>query len=315
VRDRYKEEYNKSNNYSARDQTAIIAALYITHVGHLAPVNFLSNVLSYDVGGAIDQLNTQDDPLRIVHRVGEVIRTIPAIGATNILDHVISDRDIVDTVVCILEYISELDNRDDFEKYVYAQMMRYSILRSVIQSDAEIERFFDNISKNGYFRRQTLFWLQWHMAKTDLNKFADAEKFLDQSYAEAAAYEKRTGNAYNLKQLDDRKAKFLMRRARYIDRDMGGLFRDFKAACEIAGHLFREFDLTHHPYETLKEISSSFNSLKHKFNPQQIVFFEKLIAGLIKLASNKLDGVPEGYQQNTAKNALSSSLEFIPDQH
>lgn len=311
VKERYLEEYNKVNSFNETDRMGIIAALYIAHVGHVAPVSFLSNALSYDIGSAIDKLTNQADPFRIVHRDGESIRAVPAIGATNILEHMIPDRDIVDSVVYILEYLAEQDNRDEFERYIYTQMMRYSILRSVVSNTVEIERFFDNISKNGYFRKQVLFWLQWHMAKLDLGQFVAAENFLDQSYLEADEYEKRSGKTYNRTQLDDRKAKFLMSRARHVKRDTGGLFRDFKESTQVTSRILRNAETTHHPYQTLEEISKTYTELSHKLMDNQQQVCKTSILELQRLAEQRLDNVPEGYQRSTALAAFKVSKSLM----
>ena len=133
VRQRYREEYNKTTSLSNTERTAIITALYVTHIGHSAPLAFLSNALKIDVGSMLDKFDRDQNGLRLLHRRGDYVQTVPSIGATNILEHVISDQNIVDCIVVILRYLAEDRWPDDFERHIFGQMMRYSILQSVVK--------------------------------------------------------------------------------------------------------------------------------------------------------------------------------------
>jgi SIR2-like domain len=311
VKQKYQEEYNKSSTLSKIEKTAVIVSLYVSHIGHDVPIGFLSNALHIDVGAMLDKLANQNEALKLVARRGESVRTVPAIGATNILEHMVPDKEIVDSVVTILEHLSQDSNRDDFERHVFSQFMRYSIMRSVVSDSVQINRFFDNISKIEYCRRQVLFWVQWHMAKVDLRNFTDAEKFLEQGYAEADGYEKRTGLQYNRQQLDDRRAKFLMLRARQIERQPTELFRDLKEAWEIVGRLLRRDTGTHHPFQTLVMIAETFASRTSSLLDPHLDFTHKSLLALRDLATKRLAHVPEGYERETAARALESLKSII----
>ena len=100
-------------------------------------------------------------------------------------------------------------------------MMRYSILSVVVTNREEIDQFFENNKQTLEIRRMPLFWLQWHMAKCAARELPDAEKFLDQGYTEAAGYERRTKKKFDRRQLDDRRAKFLMLRAEQTSKTGG----------------------------------------------------------------------------------------------
>lgn len=303
VRDRYREEFNKSSSLSRSEQQAVILALYLTHMGEVAPTYLLSNALEIDVGGLADRLDRQVDGLRLVHRRGDSLITVPSIGATNILEHMVSDAAIVDSVVNLLGYMALVGRRTDFEKHIFGQLMRHSILRSVVGDAAEIDRFFDNVSRIAYFRKQVLFWLQWHIAEAEQSRWLNAEKYLDNSYKEAKAYEGR-GNAYDRKQLDDRRAKFLMMRALKQDREPSELFRDVREAMSIVRTLLGRKYLTHHPYETLVLIhrvlerhpdsDPLFNLARREFD---------VVRGNGK---KRLGEVAEGYQRNTAAAAINA---------
>lgn len=214
-------------------------------------------------------------------------------------------------IVHVLDRLSQVSIRDDFERHMFSQMMRYSILSAVVDDAVLVERFFDNISKIDYCRRQVLFWLQWHMAKIDQLKFVDAEKFLDRGYTEAENFEKRAGRIYDRKQLDDRRAKFLMKRGIATSRHSHELFRDLKEASEIVGKLLRREDVTHHPFETLELISKLFGAHTHDLNDNLRRIAQKTITDLIQLAKKRIGMVAEGYQRSMADKAITNTESSI----
>ena len=283
-------------------------ALYISHIGHDAPSALLSDTFSIDIAGLVDQLQRRADGLRLVHRWGnDTIRTVPSIGATSILEHMVSDGEIVDAVVATLKHLARLTSPNDFERHMFGQLMRYSIMRPVVVDKAHVNRFFDNISKVDYFRRQVLFWLQWHIAKVDQEDFLNAEKYLDNAYAEAEAYERRSGRQYDRKQLDDRTAKFLMQRAQSRAGDSSELFREMKRACEIVGRLLKRNEVTHHPFETMELIAETFSKRGQSMPDALRNIARNGIVALTELAEQRKCLVPTGYQNSHASGALVRS--------
>ena len=304
VKERYVSEYRKTESLHPTETRAGIAALYVAHIGYDAPLSFLSNIFEIDVGAAFDRLNEQGVAFRLVRRVGDSIKTVPSIGATVLLKEVIEPREVVDTIVEILKKISALRANSDFVRHMFTQMMRYSILASVVDNAVQINRFFDNVSKIPYCRRQILFWLQWHMAMTDQRQFVAADRFLTQAYKEVRAYKQRTGIDYDSKQLDDRKAKFLMLRGRYSNRATSDVFSDFVAASRIVRHLLGRQDLTHHPFETLREVAELFGARSSELTKEQRESGCGILDGITVVAKNAMGSLPEGYQSRRAKQSL-----------
>lgn len=304
VRSRYAAEYRKTESLNPTGMRTIIAALYVAHIGHDAPLAFLSHVFRYDVGDMIDRLNRQSTAFKLIRRHGERVKTVPSIGATNILKEIVEPRDVVDTIVKVLERLREYVRYDDFSHHIFTQMMRYSILASVVDDSTQIDRFFDNVSKIEYCRRRVLFWLQWHMAKTDQKIFSDAEKYLQQGYKEAESYEQRTGRIYDRRQLDDRRAKFLMIRGRHEVRARDTCFRDFYEACRINGRLLRLQELTHHPYDTLCDISRFLEARRYEFDEAQLNTAVNMLQNLILLAETQVKKLKDGYQARRAQKSL-----------
>lgn len=304
VTNRYREEFNKLS-LSQTERAAIITALFVAHIGENAPVSFLSNAMETDYGAIIDRLDAKaaNDSFRLVRRTGEVIQTIPSIGAQNILQNLFSDSDIVDAIVPLLQNLAAI-YRNPFEQRMFNQMMRFSILSDVVTDSEEVDRFFENNKQKVQIRRMPLFWLQWHMAKCSEGDISVAEKLLEQGYTEANEYERRTGKKFDRRQLDDRRAKFLMLRAERANRTGANLFRDFKDAIEITGKILRQDDPQHYPFETLEGIARSYDALGHRLEDGQKRLISDWLTKLASYARGRIGVIPAGYQKDKAQAAL-----------
>ncbi len=166
-----------------------------------------------DYGAIIDGINARagNSAFQLVRRSGEIIQTVPSIGAQNILQNLFADNEIVDAIVYLLKNLADI-YRDPFEQRMFSQMMRFSILSEVVSEEAAIDRFFEHNKQEPQIRRMPLFWLQWHIAKCAAGDFIDAEKFLDQGYVEAQEFERRTRKTFDRRQLDDRRGEKYPRR-------------------------------------------------------------------------------------------------------
>jgi hypothetical protein len=311
VKDKYREEYNKINYLDERDRRMVVAALLIANIGFDAPLSFISDIFEQDFTSVLKQISDHSGALRLVRAEQGVARTVPSIGARNLLKSVIDDREIVNTTIHILETMAADIRRSDFQHHVFSQLMRYSILSSAVADIAEINRFFDHIAKISFFRDMPLFWLQWHMAMCAQDRWLDAEKYLGMGFTAAAAYEKRRGEKFNLKQLDDRKAKFLAARATATNRTGVELFRDMKDALDIVGRLMRDGDLTHHPYETLYDIAKALHAGGTTVLDGQRTILVQQLNSVVALAKSRVGIVAEGYQRSHAAEVISE-LEAVP---
>lgn len=306
VTDRYREEFNKLA-LNPTERAAIILALFVAHIGENAPVAFLSNAMEADYGAIIDKLDVRagNESFRLVRRIGGIIQTIPSIGAQNILQNLFSDTEIVDAIVPVLKNLAAI-YRDPFEQRMFNQMMRFSILSDVVSDRDEVDRFFEHNKQQLQIRRMPLFWLQWHMAKCSEGNLPVAEKLLEQGYTEATEYERRTGKKFNRRQLDDRRAKFLMLRAGRNNRTGANLFRDFKDAIEITSKILRQDDPQHYPFETLAEIARTYVTVSHLLEGRQKGVIDNWLDQLKIYGRKRVGVLPSGYQQDKAKSALDN---------
>ncbi|OLP49567.1 hypothetical protein BJF91_21335 [Allorhizobium taibaishanense] len=306
VSNRYREEFNKLS-LSHTEREAIIVALYVAHIGENAPVSFLSNAMHMDYGAIIDGMNARagNNAFLLVRRNGEIIQTVPSIGAENILQNLFADDEVVDAIVYLLKNLAAT-YRDPFEQRMFNQMMRFSILSKVVTDRTSIDRFFEHNKQEPQIRRMPLFWLQWHIAKCAAGALMDAEKFLEQGYSEAEEYERRTRKTFDRRQLDDRRAKFLMLRAEKNARVGAELFRDIKEAIELTDKILRQDDPQYYPFETLAHIAQNYDVLGHHLDATFKALLDERLRKLSIYAHQRIGVLPSGYQKEKAKSALDS---------
>jgi len=261
--------------------------------------------MQMDYGTIIDRMNTRagNDTFRLVRRIGGIIQTVPSIGAQNILQNLFDDAEIVDAIVPLLKNLAAT-YRDPFEQRMFSQLMRFSILSDVVTDRVQIDRFFEHNKQETQIRRMPLFWLQWHMAKCAAGALTDAEKFLEQGYAEANEYERRTRKTFDRSQLDDRRAKFLMLRAEKTTRVGGDLLRDFKEAITLTGKILHQSDPQHYPFETLAEIVRTYGVVRHHLDDGLKAVIDKGLDQLAIYARKQIGALASGYQRDKAQSAL-----------
>ncbi len=102
---KYREEFNKLTFLSTADKRIVILALYLSNIGEDVPSYMLSDAFKVDAGALADRLSSQPDGLKLTHRSGNMLRAIPAVGSRNVLQHMLSDGDIVDSIVSLLMYL------------------------------------------------------------------------------------------------------------------------------------------------------------------------------------------------------------------
>lgn len=240
-----------------------------------------------------------------MRRIGGIIQTVPSIGAQNILQKLFDDAEIVDAIIPLLKNLATT-YRDPFEQRIFSQLMRFSILSEVVTDTVAINRFFEHNKQELQIRRMALFWLQWHMAKCEAGPLTDAEKFLEQGYGEANEFERRTGKTFDRRQLDDRRAKFLMLRVRKTTRVGADLFRDFKEAIELTGKILRQNDPQHYPFETLAGIVQTYSVVEHHLDHVLKALIDKWLDQLVIYARQRIGVLASGYQRAKAQAALES---------
>lgn len=307
VRSRYQEELRKLDGTSPASKSLLISALYAKHIGDPPPVSFLSGIFREDVGAIIKAASRGNNTFHLLRLERGQVETVPAIGASLILKEFFEDREIVNSVTYLLEEMSRSRRSTEYERYIFSQMMRYSRLATVVTERSEIQRFFDHISKIEYFRNEPLFWLQWHMANAADGRFVDAERLLERGYAEAKNWERRRGTKYNRKQLDDRRAKYLMQRAMSTDRSPADLFRDFKTALDIVQRLLRDAEITHHPYQTIETLVETLRAKAGVLVETHAALIRRQVDAAITQADARLGGVPQGYQRQGATLSLEAA--------
>lgn len=307
AKSKYTEQFQNFVAFCSREDIKIIvSSLYIAHIGHNVPLSLLSNSFERDAAGILQSLHESQKKFQLVRLEGDNLKTVPSIGATNILKEIVPQYDsriVVDSVVDLVAGLARIYSRSHTEHYLLNQMMRYSILRSVVNDTSEINRFFDNVSKSEYCRSRVLFWLQWHMAMVDQLDFDRAGNFLTRSEQEAERYERRTGRRYDRVQIEDRKAKFLLT----LDRNKGrqrNFVADLREASRLTIRLLRRSEVTHHPYETFQEMLYTYEEMQGEFEDGEKDIIWSIIQEVGKVAEQRVGLLMHGYPRNRATDVL-----------
>jgi hypothetical protein len=306
VQERYQEEFNKIDLSDDKDRKLVVAIMLVSSIGLDAKIQLLSDIFERDTEQQILNLNKSSNCINFLVRIdNDVFRTVPSIGSRNIFRKIISDRDIVDVTVDIAVRIAGKKFRFGIANYLMTQFMRYSVLSAVIEDSAQVNRFFDVISKVKRFREMPLFWLQWHMAVSAQRRWGDAERYLNTGYNAADLLDRNRTEKFDRRQLDDRRAKLFLERA--IDGAVSDAqaYKDSKFAVETVLQMLTGADLTHHPFETLSKARSVLLIKSGVFSPDMKKAMESLLNRAYLLARQRVEKVPAGYQRRRAEAALS----------
>lgn len=315
VINRYAEEYTKIASLTKRDEMMVlIAALYMTHIGHDPTVSTLSNMLSVDCERVVGRIDAAHPRFKIMRIFRGTLRTVPSLGARAILTDIIPASDpkiVVDTVVKMLRSLGSTTRQGQMNS-VFQQLMRYSVISKVVKDTAERNRFFDNVSKIDSCRSYVLFWVQWHMAMVEQKRWNDAETYLARSYTEADNHDRRklTGPKFDRFQIDDRKSKFLMIRGTETQ-FRPQMIKDVEQACLIAYRLMARNDMSHHPFDTLSEIVKFLQVHGTRFSPAFQENARKWLGDLTALAEKRKGLLATPYQQDIATAAIAAAQKWL----
>ena len=226
----------------------LVVALYLQHIGLPVQLEILSTLLETDVGALLNKPG-ESPKFEIIRREDAYIRTLPSIGARELLRRIVDDEKIVEAVTEVVRSLSENRRYGQTYTHVFNQFMRYPLLQGVVVEKVEIDRFFDQLSLHPWVKRQSHFWLQFSMAKTDFGEYESAEKYLENAYGIAKGHQSRRSEQ-GLKQLDDQKAKFLLRSRTRSDNyaDYIYVLRD---TTQTINRILDMPGLTFHIYDTL----------------------------------------------------------------
>lgn len=314
VEDKYKEEYNKISFKNDHEKYSIIGVLLIANIGMEVFPDLISSIFMVDIRHVIKKISRDNSTFNLVSIVGNEIKTIPSIGARNMLKKIISDKDCINTVIYILEELSIQKYMDEDVLHIFHQLMRYSILESFVSDHDEIDRFFSHIAKIDYFRKMPLFWLQWHMAMTKQKKWSKAKDYLEMGYRRADAYDIRNTHKYNRKQLDDRKEKLLIEEVMDDSNiDQYNIMKSLKEALPIISKLMSQHYLSHHPFSTLKSASELLKNKHIYLEKHQKDMFIKSIQKLCKAAEKKISNISEENQRRIASTYIKDINQILDD--
>ncbi|KAA6205025.1 MAG: hypothetical protein DU429_03845 [Candidatus Tokpelaia sp.] len=307
VRDIYKKEWNKIPFADKKEKQILVAILYISHLGGLADIGFLSQIFGTDVGGFVSKITKNYGDLRLfrVKSNGAFVETVLAIGARNILRELVRDEDIIDTIAFVAERMAE-DNYISKEDYHISNFVRYSLISPLLGDKHVVTRFYDRISKPDTVRRYILFWVQWSIALRELGELEDAKDRLEQAYQKAKTQEKHSGQRFDYVQLDDVKAKLLIAEHKAQKQSSAKFLKDMHDAMQIIGNILQRNSVTQHPYDSLAQLIKLFELRKNDYSSYIMQSMGENLKKRVELGKKRLSFVTEGYPRNQAKRALES---------
>ncbi len=318
VKQKVEDEYHRCISVRPKLKRPLIVSLYLQHIGLPVQLEVISTLLKMDVGKLLNKVGSPPE-FEIIRRDSSYVRTLQSIGAREILKRIVEDKEIVDVVVGVIHALSE--NRYDGQTYVHIfnQFMRYPILQGVVVEKSEIDRFFDQLSLHPWVNRQTHFWLQFSMAKTDFGEYEKARIYLDNAYGIEDEHQRR-GNRGRFKQLDDQRAKFLLK-----SRTKSDIFSDYfpvlNEVSRITRDIFRMEEVTFHIYDTLSLYCEFVKKrFPHDFPVEQHEAIKITTRALRDIARRRSSDLTEYHAANRvamANNRLDeilTMLDTIPDQ-
>ena len=82
-------------------------------------------------------------------------------------------------------------------------------------------------------------------------------------------------------------------------------FNDFKEAIALADKILRQDEPKHYPFETLAEISRTFEATGHRLDAKQRKQIGGKLDELRNYAHKRIGVIPNGYQRDKAQSALN----------
>ena len=309
VKKKVEEVYHECVSVKPELKRPLVVSLYLQHIGLTATLEVVSTLLEIDIGRHL--ITSEGNPrFDIIRRDGSYVRTLPSIGAREILRSIVDDRYIVDTVTDVVRSLAE--NRRDGYTYIHIfnQFMRYPIIQGVVQNKNEIDRFFDQLSVHNWIKRQSHFWLQFSMAKTDFGEYRKAEKYLDTAYGIANEHAS-LGGWQPTKQLDDQRAKFLLKSRTNSD-NFSDHFQTFLQTSQIIRRILQLDELTFHIYDTIsiycEFITKRFPSDFHK---DQHDLIRKTTRNIYTVAKRRSGELTEFYAASKAHAAIERMANVV----
>ena len=302
VRKKVEDEYHRCVATAPRLKKPLIVSLYIQHIGLPVQLEVLSTLLKSDIGAELDRV-PQSSRFELIRREGAYVRTLPSIGARELLRSIVPDEEIVTTITEVLHSLLENRRYGHTYTHIFNQFMRYPILQGVVDSKDEIDEFFDQLSMHPSVQRQIHFWLQFSMAKTDFGEYDKAEKYLDNAYG---IVEGRRNNTHTqpYKQLDDQKAKFLLR-SRTRTSHYNDYFAVLREVTQIVHRILDMPELTFHIFDTLSLycdfISTNFPGAFHESQHDVVRTVTKSLADKARVRARTL---MEFHEKTRADSAL-----------
>jgi hypothetical protein len=300
IKDKLDEVYFSCISTSPKIRDPFILALYLQHIGLPVQLEVLSTLLEIDVGALLNK-PSEAPKFEIIRRDGHFVRTLSSIGAREILYRIVDDREIVRVVTTVVKSLSENRRYGQTYTHIFNQFMRYPLLQGVVISHSEINDFFDQLSLHPWIKKQSHFWLQFSMAKTDFGEYSKAKRFLENAYGIASEHTTRSGELGH-RQLDDQKAKFLLKSRTKSD-EFSDYFVVLRDAMQIINRILDSGHVTFHVFDTISLLCDFIHErFPQDFDISQYEVVKRSLAGMAIKSKNRAANLTEFHEINRAQN-------------
>jgi hypothetical protein len=137
------------------------------------------------------------------------------------------------------------------------RLMRFSQVQSVLSergTEEAVYAYYESIKNVNMARGNPFFWLQYAIAATVYEDFERAETYFDTAYSYASSL-----RWFNTFQIDNHKARFLLRRAIRTG-DVDSAMTSFRKARAVVNRQVTEKERFHYPYKVAGEYAEFYDT-------------------------------------------------------
>jgi len=215
---------NKRNHYQV-----ILSILILNVINNQPTVNRL---VDYWGNKVLDSTFRQDLAVKqIVDFNKEKISLRSSVAAKHILQNKTDVESIVNTMISMARVSDRLSSSSPFHFNVRNLLLRFNSVQELLPEKGkrhEIIRYFENVKNLPSAKNYPLFWLQYAIACLVIEEFERAQKYFEVAYSLAE-----TRLDFDVYQIDNQYARFLLIRATKQKTSVEDAMRDFQEAHRI----------------------------------------------------------------------------------
>lgn len=232
--------------------------------------------------------------------------------ASYILNNYEFNSDVIISTYCSIVVKTASASKDERNGYDFQQnlkeLMRYRFLTRLFSQNPKQEEYinavYQRLSKNPAIRSKELFWLQWGMARLDLNDLHNAETYLKTAKGLAEKY----GKTHSVYQVDDQFARLYLKRSIQHGTDLSE--NEIREAVRvIADALQRKEEVLIHPMRSALLIEDMLNIRIDDLSTELLHLIRNLLEEMREIMENgDLERAQKGENRKIKSSILNSII-------